>query len=191
MNRYVGMKFMKKPKLEMIINETYQEILWDRTLRGGMEWNEEETDTHKKLTFSDFFNVVRPSWVTRQPREIWQVDYKGISLTMFRTKHIPDSAQDWQASFISFGLVIDDQVFVSCDSRFDPDLFEMFSHCPYVFHDVQFFPGAVHAPLNDLRTMTHVVPKMRLMHYGDNWDQQDISGFAGWTLPGVRYIFKK
>lgn len=59
-----------------------------------------------------------------------------------------------------------------------------------MFHDVQFCPGAVHAPLNDLKTLpAEIKAKMWLMHYADNWQSQEIKDFAGWTQQGVRYIF--
>jgi len=190
-NRYVGMKFLSQPKLWMIIPEEYQRILWDYTLRGGLEYNEEERDTKRKLSFSDFFRVIRPTWKTNQPREIFEAEVGGIHLEIFRTKHIPEQSEDWEASFVSFGLFIDGRVFISGDTKFDRDLIDMYApRSEIMFHDVQFFPGAVHAPLTDLRTLPEEIKsKMLLMHYADNWQGQDISGFAGWAQQGVRYIF--
>ena len=40
MGRYTGVRKMGLPKPKMIITEEYQRILWDCSLRGGMEWNE-------------------------------------------------------------------------------------------------------------------------------------------------------
>ncbi len=190
-NRYVGIPHMKKPKVTMIINEAYQEILWDRTLRGGLERNEEAEATRKFLNFPDYFNIVRTSWLTKQPREIWQVTWGDIHLELFRTKHIPDNASDWQDSFFSIGLFVDKRVFISMDTRFDQELIDLYKdRSEVMFHDVQFFPEGVHAPLSSLKTLPdEVKKKMFLMHYGDNFRTQDISGFAGWTEQGVRYIF--
>ena len=39
-HRYVVETMMKKPKLKMIISEEYEKILWNMSLRGGIEWNE-------------------------------------------------------------------------------------------------------------------------------------------------------
>jgi len=58
----------------MIIDENYQRILWDYTLRGGLEWNEIDGFAHK-LQFSDFFDVIRPQWKTFSPRETFEVTY--------------------------------------------------------------------------------------------------------------------
>jgi len=190
-NRYVGRPMLGKKLLNMIISPEYQRILWDYSLRGGMEWNE-QADTGVKLSFSDFFKSVSPTWKTHQPREIFEIEFGGIHLEMFRTTHIPDASPSWESSFISYGLMIDDQVFYSGDTKFDPELVDMYADkAEIMFHDVQFFPGGVHAPLADLRTLSpEIKKKMYLMHYADNWIDQDISDFGGWTEQGVRYIFK-
>ncbi|MDO8668793.1 MAG: MBL fold metallo-hydrolase [Candidatus Buchananbacteria bacterium] len=188
-NRYLGIPFLKKPIIKMIIGEEYQRILWDYTLRGGMEYNEEEGG--KNLVFGDYFDVTRPVWKTFQPREIFELDFKGIHLEIFRTNHYPAQSHDWQTAFVSFGLFIDDNVFISGDTQFDPELIDLYGdRSEVMFHDVQFFPGAVHAPLNDLKTLPDKIKaKMYLMHYADTWPEQDITGFAGWAEQGVRYIF--
>lgn len=191
MNRFVGQPFMKKEKLRMIITEAYQQTLWDRSLRGGMEWNEENIEAQRPLAFADFFDPIRPTWKKQQPREVYEINVGGIKIEMFRTKHIPDTAPDWQASFPSVGLYLDDRIFISMDTRFDPELIEEYAHRSEVmFHDVQFFPTGVHAPLADLKGLpSDVKAKMFLMHYSDDWEKQDINDFAGWTTQGVRYIF--
>ncbi len=190
LNRYVGIPFMKKEKVKMIITEDYQRILWDRSLRGGLEHNEEEVTEHKLLSFGDYFKIFRPRWKQQMPREIHEIDFGGLHIEMFRTKHTPDSAPSWQESFVSYGLFIDGHVFVSVDTRFDRELVELYaSRSSVMFHDVQFFPGGVHASLADLKTLpSEVKQKMLLMHYGDNFRDQDISDFSGWTQPAVRYI---
>jgi ribonuclease BN (tRNA processing enzyme) len=191
MNRYVGQRFMNKPKLKMIISEDYQRVLWDRTLRGGMEDNEAPGGKGQKLSFVDFFDVLRPKWQTHAPREIYEVDYEGIHLEMFRTMHIPEQSKSWEESFISYGLMIDGRVFVSGDTRFDMSLINMYQHAEVLFHDVQFFPGAVHTFLDELKELHPDLKKrMYLMHYADDYLKQDISDFAGWVEAGVRYIFE-
>jgi hypothetical protein len=178
------------PKPRCIINEHYQEVLWDRSLRGGLEWNE-EAGRGQLLGFSDYCDVVRPTWKTQQPREIWTITFEGIQLDLFRTKHVPETAVDWQSSFVSFGLMIDGRVLVSGDTRFDPDLLDVYAErAEVIFHDVQFFSGAVHTPLADLKTLpAKWKEKMHLYHYTDDYETQEIAGFAGWTRQGVRYVF--
>ncbi len=178
------------PKPRCIVNEHCQEVLWDRSLRGGLEWNEEAAHG-RHLLFTDYCEVVRPTWKTQQPREIWEIDFEGIRLELFRTKHVPDTAADWQSSFVSFGLMIDGRVLVSGDTRFDRDLLDLYAdRAEVIFHDVQFFSGAVHTPLSDLKTLpAKWQEKMYLYHYADTYEAQDIAGFAGWTQRGVRYVF--
>jgi ribonuclease BN (tRNA processing enzyme) len=190
-NRYFGQRVMGKDKLKMIINEDYQRVLWTHSLQGGLEYNEKDLDTAQKLDFSDFFDVIRPTWKTMQPREIYEVEHGGIKIELFRTNHIPEQSKKWETSFISYGMFIDDHVFISMDTKFDQELIDMYAdRSSVMFHDVQFFPGAVHAYLEDLKTLPDEIKrKMYLMHYGDNFDEQDISGFAGWAEQGVIYKF--
>jgi ribonuclease BN (tRNA processing enzyme) len=189
MNRYVGVPFKKKEKLKMIITEEYQRILWENSLRGGLEYNEESQG--KRLNLVDYFNVVRPQWKAHQPREIFEIKYEGIKLEIFRTKHVPEQSVAWQDSFISYGLFIDDSVFVSCDTRFDRDLIDLYAaKSDVMFHDVQFFPGAVHAPLADLKELPYYIKeKMILIHYADDYEKHDVSDFKGYAKEGYRYSF--
>jgi ribonuclease BN (tRNA processing enzyme) len=178
----------KKPAL--IVNPEWERILWENSLRGGLEYNEQNPEG-TRLTLRDYFNVVRPEWKTHSPREIWTVTVGDVDLEIFRTKHTPDSSSDWQDSFLSFGVFIDDRVFVSCDTRFDPDLITLYGDkSEYMFHDVQFFPGAVHAPLPNLCTLdAPIKSKMELIHIADNWEDQDITGFAGFGQQDIIYRF--
>lgn len=200
-NRYVAQRFMNKSKIKCIITPEYQRILWDYTLRGGLEWNEEQPDGRRRLGFGDFFEIVTPRWKTSQPREIHEVGIGDLKLELFRTNHIPEQAPNWEASFVSYGLLIDDRVFYSSDSQFDLDLIQYYwtdlwrsrgsaARIEHWFHDVQFFPGAVHAPLADLKTLPAETKKiMTLMHYSDDWEKHDISEFAGWAQQGAIYRF--
>jgi len=192
MNRYVGQRFMGSPKLRMVINEDFQRVIWTHTLQGGLEWNETPQGTCQRLQFSDFFDVIRPCWVRHQPRECWEVNIGDIHIELFRTNHIPEQATTWEASFISYGLIVDRHIFISGDTQWDRDLLDMFTpSCDIFFHDVQFFPGAVHAPLDDLKTLPDNVKKrMYLMHYADDYNEKNISDFAGWAKQGARYVFR-
>jgi ribonuclease BN (tRNA processing enzyme) len=194
MNRYIGRRFMNKPKIRMVVAEKYEQVLWDSSLRGGLEHNEGDENAGKRLSFADYFDVIRPVWKTDKPRETFDVEVGGLQFEMFRTKHIPEMSTDWSKSFVSFGVFVKgkETVFISGDTRFDTDLIDYYADkSDVMFHDVQFFPGAVHAPLEDLRTLpASVKQKMYFMHYADNWRGQDISGFAGFARQGVVYSFE-
>lgn len=190
LNRYVGMTALERPKMKMIINEQYQRILWEMTLRGGMEWNEVNREG-ERLTFTDFFEIIRPNLRTSVPREVWEVQYGSIKLEIFRTNHLPAQPFPWQQSFVTYGVFIDDRVFISGDTVFDTELIGMYSdRAEYMFHDCSFMPNPVHASLPELRTLPdEVKKKIFLVHYPDKADQHDFTGFAGLTKQGYRYIF--
>lgn len=190
LNRYVGVRMLNKPKLRMLINEEYQEILWNMTLRGGMEFNEVNTE-NKRLAFEDFYEISRPTMKSAEPREVWEMDYNGIKIEIFRTNHIPDDAISTRTAFITYGLFIDDRILFSGDTKFDPSLIEMYGQrAEYIFHDTSLFPNPVHASLNELRTLPDdIKKKMFLLHYSDNWREVQVPEFAGYTMQGARYIF--
>ena len=188
-------RYVTKRKPTIVINETYQHILWDMSLRGGAAYNEE--DAGDILGFHDFFDVIHPLWLPNYPRETFYTNIDSINIKMMRTKHIPDSSWDWQSSFWSCGLIIDDRIMFTSDTRYDPKLIlsfdEMFD-LEAIFHDCQFFTGGVHASLEELKQLPpDVKRKMYLTHYGDNWedfnDKVEEYGFAGLAQQHVHYLF--
>jgi ribonuclease BN (tRNA processing enzyme) len=188
-NRYIARRIMNKPKLKMIINEDYERVLWDMTLRGGLEWNEMDSEG-RRLGFLDYFEPIRPTWKAGQSRETFEVTIGDIHIELFRTKHVPEQATSWQNSFISYGLYVNNRVFFSADTQLDLALLYTYAdRSEVMFHDVQFFSGAVHTPLSDLQTLPEDIrKKMYLIHYSDNWQQHSADGFAGYAQQGHRYI---
>ncbi len=190
-------RYFKKRKPTMVINETYQHILWDMSLRGGAAYNEEEASI--MLSFGDFFDIIRPRWVTDFPRETFIVEVEKLNIKMIRTKHVPDSSSDWMSSFWSCGIIIDDRIMFTSDTRFDFDLIDYFEkqfNFEAIFHDCQFFTGGVHASLEELNQLpAEYKTKTYLTHYGDDWedfvDKVKEFGFAGLTKQHVYYNFDK
>jgi ribonuclease BN (tRNA processing enzyme) len=169
-NRYVT---RRKPI--MVINETYQYILWDMSLRGGCAFNEEEAKD--MLGFSDFWDVIRPAWMPDFPRETFGAKIGSIDIKIMRTKHIPDSSEGWQSSFWSCGVIIDDRVMFTSDTRYDPDLVEYYDkryNFEAIFHDCQFYTGGVHASIDELNQLPEdIKKKTHLCHYNDNWEDHE------------------
>jgi hypothetical protein len=182
---------MGKRKLRMIIGEEFQRELWTHTLQGSLQHNEVDPDG-ARLQFSDYFNPLRPTWKQWTPRETWEIHYEGIHLEIFRNTHIPEQSTRVEAHYISYGLFIDGHVFYSGDTKFDADLLQLYGpRSEVLFHDVQFHEQGVHAPLDDLKTLPDdVKARMHLVHYADDFREHDITGFAGWTMQGTRYIFE-
>ncbi|PTY04500.1 hypothetical protein DB346_03435 [Verrucomicrobia bacterium LW23] len=175
-------RYFLKQKPNFIITSAYQDILWEKSLKGGCEYNEAGL-----LRFSDLMTPCRPEWFKSQPREIYQIEVAGIHLQIFRTIHIPGHVTQWDQAFWSTGLVVDRRVLFSADTRFDPQMFEDMdtSSIETIFHDCQLFgPGTVHASYEELKTLPKALrKKIWLTHYGDNYDQfvPEKDGFQGFT----------
>lgn len=184
-------RYVLQQKPRMIINEEYQDILWEQSLRGGSEMSESEP-----LGFEDLWEVIRPTRSTQYQRETWESNVGSISVKMPRTMHYPDSASSWKDSFWSVGVTIDDRVLFTSDTRFDPDLLQEFDdQCNFeiIFHDCQLFTGGVHASLNELKTLpAHLRERIVLMHYGDNWrdfEQEALdAGFHSWAKQAIYHF---
>jgi len=196
--RYV---YGKKPTL--IVTPEWGRVLWEHSLSGGLMYNEQNQEG-RPMSLTDYFNVRHPSWFSQSPRETWisvigshndvivgSPTKNELELRIFRTKHTPNSSTDWSDSFLSHGLFVDRRIFMSCDTRFDAELVHEYRTAEWFFHDVQFFPGAVHAPLLDLKSFPpEIKSRMMLKHYSDDWEKQDISDFAGFAQQGVIYRFE-
>jgi ribonuclease BN (tRNA processing enzyme) len=184
----------KKPR--MIIDDQFKSILWNYSLRGGLAHNEKQF--YGFLEFEDFFEQIKPVEFYDKEYNISRVSFEGIDIKLFRTKHIPENSQTWKDSFYSIGVMIDERILYSGDTRFDPELIDFmlkkFPTIEYIFHDCQFFTGGVHAGYDELLAIDPLIRrKMFLCHYGDNYSsvrpQKD--GFAGLVLQGRYYHFDK
>lgn len=185
-------RYVSNTRPRMIINEQYQEILWGQSLRGGSEMSESTP-----LAFEDLWDVVRPTRVPDLLRETWASNIGHINVKMPRTMHYPDDAPSWRESFWSVGVIIDDRILFTSDTRFDLDLLQEFDqryNFDLIFHDCQLFTGGVHASLNELKTLpAHFRERIVLMHYGDNWKDFEAealdAGFHSWAQQGCQYSF--
>jgi len=189
-NRYIGMNAFNKPKLKMIIVKQYERVLWDMSLRGGMRWNEINEEGNY-LVLKNYFDIVNPKKIRNPGRELWRLDYHGIKLEIFRTIHIPEQALAAGDAFLSYGLFIDDRLFISGDTKFDKPLIDFYKdRSEVMFHDGALTPNPVHASIAELRTLPKdVKKKMFLMDYSDSFQKEDISEFGGFAEQGYRYIF--
>jgi len=183
-------RYVMKRKVPLIITEPYFGILWDQTLRGGCEHNEEPL-----LRFSDLVNPMKPIWVQSQPREAYRIVVDGIELLIFRTAHTPGNVKLWEEGFWSTGILVDRTVLFTGDTRFDPSLFvhlRVENGVRAIFHDCQLFsPGTVHASYDELNTRlrSDVKAITRLTHYGDTFEKftPENDGFQGFAKPWEIY----
>jgi len=188
-------RYLSKEKLKMIITEEYEEFLWNYSLKGGCAFNEMENG--KSLEFSDFFESFRPVKILDEPRPILNIDFENINFKLFRTAHIPDSSKSWKDSNLSYGVIIDNTVLFTSDTKYDEEiifgLLEEFKDIKFIFHDCQFFSGGVHASYQELLNFPEEIrSKMYLTHYGDNYKnfnaKKDL--FGGLTKQGHYYNFE-
>ena len=190
MGRYIN---KKKPKI--IITETFQDILWNMSLKGGLAFNEDHAENI--LGFRDFWNIIRPKPLKGYPRETYSAKIGKIDLKIARTKHIPDTAEDWSSSFWSCCVVIDNRILFTSDTKYDPDLIKKYDkrfNFEAIFHDCQFYTGGVHASLDELNQLPkRIKKKIFLSHYGDNWEDNKDKirkyGFAALADQHVYYVF--
>ncbi len=188
-------RYITRTKPNIIINETYQHILWDLSLRGGCAFNEE--NANDVLNFHDFVNIIHPTHLHGYSRQTMEAEIGKINIKIVRTKHIPDSSNSWESSFWSSGLIIDDRILFTADTRFDPDLIKDFDavfNFEIIFHDCQFFTGGIHASLEELSQLPDKYKKKTLLtHYGDNWNkylnQIKKQNFIGLAKQMVYYNF--
>jgi ribonuclease BN (tRNA processing enzyme) len=190
MGRYVA---RKKPTV--IITREYERILWNHSLRGGSEFS--EVHNGKGLQFSDYWETLRPEPLKGYPRDTREISLGNLNIKLVRTRHYPEQATSWKESTYSVGLILDDRIFFSGDTQFDPELLKSYDarfSFEYIFHDVQFFTGGVHAGLDELVTLPAEIKKrMVLMHYGDAWRDYrrrvKSEGFLAFARQGVFYTF--
>lgn len=189
-------RYMEKKKCNIIITEEFQNILWEQTLKGGIQYN--EFSGKRFLEFEDMFNPIRPAKIRIFDRDGWHIRIGTIDLKLFRTMHVPDSAPSWKEAAWSTGVVIDDKILFTGDTRFDTDLYnhpDFLDNIEYIFHDCQLdFTGGVHASLEELKKLSpDIKSKTRLVHYGDNWplfeEQVTEAGFAGFTQRWIYHDF--
>jgi mRNA degradation ribonuclease J1/J2 len=189
-------RYVERKKPSIVINDIYEHFLWDDSLRGGSGFNEEEAG--KLLGFTDLWAINRSRWLKGYPRETFEANVGSINLKIFRTIHIPDSSQEWETAFWSSGIIIDDRIMFTSDTKFDRQLLDDYDSkfkFEIIFHDCQFFTGGVHASLDELSALPDALKKrMVLMHYGDNWEQFDAkvkqNGFIDLARQWHFYDFK-
>ena len=189
-NRYIGIP-AGRPKLNLIAASHFAHSLWHESLKGNLAHNECVGVDKNDLEFHDWFNLIAPEVVSPEFREVSIVNFAGIEIKLFRTMHFPGNASGWRDSCWSVGMLIDGKVFISGDTRFDYDLIKTYATgAQLIFHDCAFGNDKVHASIGELHALpASVRAKMHLIHYGDSFATEDVSGFAGLAEQGKHYVF--
>lgn len=189
LNRYVA-----KRKTTMIAPAAYRKFLWKHSLKGGAAYNERVNG--RFLRFDDFWDAADMRPVEGADRQLCEARIGSLSVAMFRTMHVPDSAPTWRSSAPSYGVVLDGRVLFTSDTRFDPGLLD-FVRDRYdietIFHDCQLYKGGVHASLDELSSLPpELRSKIYLMHFGDAVERYAEAaakaGFKGFVNQWTPYL---
>ena len=188
-------RYFTKRKPKLIVVDEYKDALWNYSLKGGIAFN--EIHDGKILEFEDIFEIKNPKLIKESPYRMWEINIGEINLKIYRTKHIPDSENDREKCFFSYGTIINNRVLFTADTRFDKELIfyilENYKDIKIIFHDCQLFTGGVHASYNELLTFPENIRKMMyLVHYGDNYKSiiPENDGFLGFAQQGIYYIIE-
>ncbi len=113
-----------------------------------------------------------------------------IKVEFFRTKHVPASGKTLDEHAICFGVLIDDKVWYSSDTKFDPELIlSCADRCNIMFHDASILTNPVHASIAELKTLPdEIKSKMHLVHYDTTQaNNVTLGGLASLVRPGTRF----
>ena len=198
--RYCASRAEDRDKPNLITTEEYAEILWNASLRGGLEHFMKEPP-HRQLTLSDYVNIRCGEYLDGYGRPVYGIKVgegdSAIHLKMIRTKHVFNSAMSWQTAFYSVGVLVDDRVLISGDMMFDEEFIEAFgSGAQVIFHDCQDSAGGVHASYEELNGLSPDIKKKVFLYHLPEGITQKFKpvedGFCGWVSPFTRgsYLFK-
>jgi len=183
-----------RPKL--YVPDFYAKELWEMSLRGGLAFSEEVEHKGPEggMTLEHFFDVIHPE-PQGTDRMSWRIDIGGIDIVTFVTKHVPDALSRGARRMYTVGLVVDNRLYISGDTQFDPTPIKEFGKdCEAIWHDAQHFPGGVHAWYGDLKRLPATMrERMYLYHLSDGMREIDVEadGFAGFVQPApVVYDFE-
>lgn len=163
-------------KPTLIIHEELVNMLWDRSLSGGLK-----TLNEVDATLHDYFAV---QTVAKGQPYIWE----GLQLNLIKTVHVHSNG----CLMPSYGVYIEYQgthFFITADTQFTPEhLKTYYQKASIVFHDCETLPvpSGVHAHFNQLATLEpEIKNKIWLYHYNDG-DLPDAQahGFQGFVRCG-------
>jgi hypothetical protein len=157
--------FVHNRKVVLLTPPDLRHLLWEHSLRGGLEMVADENGEPVHCELETFFHL-------HEMQEGWQ-QVGPISIHPFKTDHVPGKD--------SWGFIVRDeesghQMIFGCDTRVcHPELMqepisEDFASGP-IFHDCRLSGGGastIHVPLSDIRYPQAVQERIVLVHYGDN-----------------------
>lgn len=171
-----------KRKINLIVPKDYLKILWDYSLKGGCSFSEYKEG--KYLDIFDFINYIEPIPIDieyKEKRKFYKVRIENVDIIFFQTKHIPSDSSIIEKHQLTYGLVIDNRILYTSDTKFDKDFIEFLDDyfgIEYIFHDCQLYTGGVHASIEEISNFSDKIKnKTFLMHYQDNYEQINLKKY--------------
>lgn len=163
-------------KPQLIVHEDLVEMLWNRSLSGGLK-----TLENIDAALDDYFFVQ-----TVADSQVYE--WEGLQLTMVKTVHVHSNGK----LMPSYGLDIAAQgkhFFITADTQFTPESMEKYyQQATIIFHDCETLasPSGVHAHFDQLSSLApEIKAKMWLYHYNDGaLPDATGQGFLGFATCG-------
>ncbi len=163
-------RFVHHRKVQLLIPRGLAGMLWDHTLRGGLEMVADESGTAEHCSLATYFDVVEldEGWNRVGP----------LGLRPFKTDHVPGK-DSW--GFVVREQLSGDQMIFGCDTRTPhPELLAEpissdFATGP-IFHDCHLGHGGVasiHIPLDEIAYPPEVQERIVIVHYSDRLEDYE------------------
>ncbi len=130
-------------------------------------------------------------------RDIYTYQVPGFTVEAFRTVHTPATAHTVNESAWSTGVLINERIWISGDTRFDRELLEAYApRATVMIHDASLWDqDPVHASLSQLGTLPlSMRGKIWLTHLPRGSDTSEFNmslksrGFRGAALSGTKFV---
>ncbi len=170
-------RFIDVEKPDLYISSTLTKRLWDNVLCGGMSSIESE-----KATLASFFYI----------HEIKKgFSWEEYDFELVKTIHYYSNREVMP----SYGLLINNgykTIFITTDTRFYPELEEIFNKAELIFHDCETdINSGQHARYQELKTLKPEIKKKIWLYDYNNDDLPDAKsdGFLGFIKAGQSFKF--
>lgn len=191
-------------KMSLWATREWARALWNNTFSGDLSSHDsaevlldDGRENLKILPSHNWYDIVLPveQWEFAK-RDIYMFEKGDLKVEIFRTMHSPAHATSWRDSAWSTGLLINDSIWVSGDSRFDPELIRAYApRSKVMIHDASpISQDPVHASVDALARMkVDIKGNMSLTHLPHGFDDSEAvrsmkaKGFRGLALAGTKF----
>lgn len=165
-------RFVHQRQPRLLLPGELDKLLWELSLRGGLEMVADEEGEAEHCTLETYFAVTPLGGDWRQPRDGDWTDLGPLAVKPFRTDHVPGK-ESW--GFVVRDTESDERMIFAGDTRdrvaqlLEEPLADEFARGP-IFHDCLLAPGgawSIHIPLDEIVYPPAVQERIVLVHYQD------------------------